>query len=465
MKALIIAAGRGSRLGDITNDKPKALTPILGVTLIERTILTVKQADINEYLITVGYLGDKIKDILGDGQRLGVRIKYIENDEWQKSNGISVFKAKELLSDRFLLLMSDHIFDHRILQALLDYDTKKSVVLAVDRRESPSGDDTKVLEKDGSIVDIGKRIKESNCIDTGIFLCSPKVFAYLENAIKDDGVELSEGIATAARDQDADVFDITRIDPYIPSMRKEIKPFWIDIDTHEDIVRAEKILIENSCKGRNDFLATYVNKPVENLVVKMIAGTRVSPNQITFFTNVIAYAATIAFLGGSLLFATLITFIVSILDGVDGKLSRIKIASSSLGKMEHAFDFLFEHSWYIALAIFLSNDYGVVPVLLITFNISFDAFSLYVQQLFESAKKGIQLVDYGGIERTFRKFDGRKNIYIILILVGILINAPFGSVVAITFWSFVSAGFYCVRAMKHLHSEAATDHHAEGMIS
>jgi len=151
------------------------------------------------------------------------------------------------------------------------------------------------------------------------------------------------------------------------------------------------------------------------------------------------------------LFASLLTFIVSFMDGVDGKLSRVKISSSKTGKMEHAFDFLFEHSWYIALAFYLSKTHGLTSIMLATLIILFDGFSYYCQQAFEEAKKGYQIVDYGELERIFRKFDGRKNTYIILILFGVLLNAPFYSMIIITFWSFVSAGFYCLRAMKHLY--------------
>jgi len=89
--------------------------------------------------------------------------------------------------------------------------------------------------------------------------------------------------------------------------------------------------------------------------------------------------------------------------------------------------------------------------MLATLILLFDGFSYYSQRAFEDIKKGYQLVDYGELERTFRKFDGRKNTYIILILFGVLLNMPFYSMIIITLWSFISAGFYCLRAMKHLH--------------
>jgi len=130
----------------------------------------------------------------------------------------------------------------------------------------------------------------------------------------------------------------------------------------------------------------------------------------------------------------------------------VKMSSSNIGKMEHAFDYLFEHSWYIALAIYLSNTFGAMPVLLGTFILLFDGFSNYCGRAFGKAIKSRPLQDYGRIEQLFRKFDGRKNSYIIFILIGVLLNVPFYSIIAITFWSFVSAVFYCLRSMKHLHA-------------
>jgi len=84
MKALILAAGDGGRLGNLTKNKPKPLIQLLGLSLIERVILTVKQVGVDEFVIVIGYLGDKIKEKLGDGNRYGVKITYIENEGWQK---------------------------------------------------------------------------------------------------------------------------------------------------------------------------------------------------------------------------------------------------------------------------------------------------------------------------------------------------------------------------------------------
>lgn len=171
-------------------------------------------------------------------------------------------KAKELLNEKFVLLMSGHIFDARILRELLNYDTRSSVVLAVDRRKPLQGD-TRVLERKGRIVEIGKNIRESNCIDTGIFLCSAKIFSYIEEAVKEEREELADGIANTAKNLDAEIFDITQIESCASKMRKGIRPWWIDIDTRKDLIRAKEIIIENASKNPSDALACYVHKPIE----------------------------------------------------------------------------------------------------------------------------------------------------------------------------------------------------------
>lgn len=140
------------------------------------------------------------------------------------------------------------------------------------------------------------------------------------------------------------------------------------------------------------------------------------------------------------------------MDGVDGKLSRIKLFSSNIGRMEHAFDFLFEHSWYIALAIYLSKVHGLSVILLATFIILFDSFFAYCERLFEDVIRDRPLVDYGRTEQLFRKFDGRKNSYIVFILVGTVLNGLFWSLAAIAIWSCISAVFYCSRTMKHIYA-------------
>ncbi len=456
-KALIIAAGQGSRLNHLTKDEPKSLIRLLGRSLIERAILTAKEAGISEFIIVIGYHGDKIKKRLGDGRRYGVKIEYVENREWKKENGVSVLKAKELLNENFILMMSDHVFDSRILKGLINTSSRNSVVLAVDRRE-PLYEDTKVLEKDGKIVDIGKDIKNSNCIDTGIFLCTPRIFSYIEEIVKEGKTVLSECIASAAKNNDAEIFDITGIQSYVSGMRKDIRPWWMDIDTEEDLKKAGEIIIENSSKGASDFLAHYVHRPIENRLVGYISNFSITPNQLTIIVNVLAYTVTVLFFLGYLLPASVLTFVVGVLDGIDGKLARVKLHSTRIGSLEHSFDLLFEFSWFIALSLFLFRSTGsALPLILCMFIILFVAFYRHVYDLFRKSM-GKSLDDSGDFERMFRRVAGRRNLYNISIFAGVISGYPLYSLVFILFHAVVTAIVYSAIAMRHMYAADRSDY-------
>ena len=96
---------------------------------------------------------------------------------------------------------------------------------------------------------------------------------------------------------------------------------------------------------------------------------------------------------------------------------------------------------------------------LCTFILLFDGFFHYCGIAFGKVIKNRPLEDYGKIERAFRKFDGRKNSYIIFILIGVLVGVPFYSLIAVTLWSFISAVFYSLRAIKHMHAVESGKHY------
>jgi phosphatidylglycerophosphate synthase len=249
---------------------------------------------------------------------------------------------------------------------------------------------------------------------------------------------------------EVEVFDISQINSYQSKMRKEIKPWWIDIDREEDLIRARKLIIESASKNPSDLLAHYLHKPIENALVAVISNFSITPNQLTFLVNVLAYTATVLFFLGYLLPASVLTFIVGIVDGLDGKLARVKLLTSKLGSLEHSFDLLFEFSWFIALSYYLYNSLdSAVPLFLCIFIILFIAFYRHVYDQFRRAM-GMSLDDAGEFERRFKRVAGRRNLYNIPILVGVLLAAPLYSLVFILIHSGITAIIYSARAVKHL---------------
>ena len=120
MKCLIIAAGKGTRLRRKCKVKP--LVPILGVPLIERIIRTAKEGGADDFYVVLGYESKKIETFLNQlSQILNIPITTIQNDDWEKENGYSVLKAKKFVSEPFILLMSDHLFNPSIIKKSTSY--------------------------------------------------------------------------------------------------------------------------------------------------------------------------------------------------------------------------------------------------------------------------------------------------------------------------------------------------------
>jgi len=233
MKCLIIAAGIGSRLAARGDSKP--LVQLGGIPLIERVILTVMEAGVEEFYIVTGYNGDKIQERLTDfAQKHPTAVDFIYNDQWEKQNGISVLCGRRKLREPFFLLMSDHLFDAVILKELQAEGVGEGEVkLAVDMRIKKNplvdlDDVTKVWVENGRIRDIGKTIPVYNAFDTGIFLCTPALFDALEESIADGDASLSGGIRQMARKQKAHVFDIGNRS-------------WIDIDDDAAFTKAQQL--------------------------------------------------------------------------------------------------------------------------------------------------------------------------------------------------------------------------------
>jgi len=228
--------------------------------------------------------------------------------------------------------------------------------------------------------------------------------------------------------------------------------YWVDVDTIKDCKRAKRVLAKYSQKkrGASDFIAHYFNRPIENAIIYRLSDFRVTPNQIIILANVLAYLVTALFLFGHLFVGSVLTFIVGLIDGLDGKLARIRGRTTKLGRMEHLFDLLFEFSRLIALVMFLSQSKGSLPLLLVASSIKFITFYRFCYDQF-SRTTGISLDVYGRFERAFRRIAGRRNIYNVYILIGVILGTLLYSLVGILFHSALTAVVYASRAAIHLH--------------
>lgn len=110
MKTVIMAGGRGTRISELFPDIPKPLIPIEGVPVLEREIISLREQGFKDIIMTVSHMGDKIMSHFGNGSNLGVSIQYY-NEVTPLGNAGALFKLRNQLTEDFLLLNADAIFD------------------------------------------------------------------------------------------------------------------------------------------------------------------------------------------------------------------------------------------------------------------------------------------------------------------------------------------------------------------
>ncbi len=337
MKCLIIAAGKGSRLQQRGDSKP--LIPLLGIPLIERVIRAALESGADEFYVVIGYHGERVRNFLERlADRLAIRITPLVNDDWDKENGLSVLKARDVLHEPFLLLMADHLFDPKLVRPLTTLELgDREIALVVDgNTRNPLidlEDVTRVkLEDDGppksskknckKIRDIGKGLADFNGFDTGIFLCSPAIFTALEQSKEKDGdTTLSGAVRILAAEGQAKAI--------------LIDGFWIDVDDPAAFQKAEQALLKRLRDKPNDGpVARYLNRPLSVRMSRYLVQRDVTPNQISLFSFLCSLLAAGLFaLGGYffLLLGGVLAQFASIIDGCDGEVARLKFQSSDFG--------------------------------------------------------------------------------------------------------------------------------------
>jgi CDP-L-myo-inositol myo-inositolphosphotransferase len=316
MKGVILAAGRGVRFG---SEKPKVLARLLGRSLLEHGINTLKKAGISESDIIVVYSDPRVKEALS--RYPGVNTVY--NEAVERGNGYSLLKAKQYVgNDRFILLMGDHFMEAEGVRKLLSMQERLSrngtIHLAVERNldDRDVEEATKVLLREGRVADIGKEIRRFNAIDAGLFLCSPKIFDIAESFT--GSFSLNDVMKKASEKGVLLPWDITGYK-------------WADIDTVEDLKQAESEILRGLTKETDGIISRHINRRISTRITRLLLGTSVSPNQISFFSFLLSVASGGLFMLHHPAVAGVMAQISSIIDGCDGEIARLKGATSRFG--------------------------------------------------------------------------------------------------------------------------------------
>ena len=226
MQAVILAAGDGGRLHPLTSRSHKPLLEVGGRALIQHVLASLRDGGVTDAVIVLGYRGEQIRQALALDPPEGMRLRFVENEGFLLGNARSIWAARGAVDGSFVLAMADHLVEPALVRELTD-GADGHCRLAI---EHATPADTRAHEatlahvEGGMVTDLGKAIERWNALDTGVFWCTPAVFDAMTPAMRDG--EAGDVFAVLARDGKLEAVDVSGCE-------------WIDIDTIDDLRRAE----------------------------------------------------------------------------------------------------------------------------------------------------------------------------------------------------------------------------------
>ncbi len=150
-KAVILAAGVGSRIRPLTDDCPKSLLLVAGTPILERMIRNCQDCGITEFVLVLGYLQDRIRAFVSDTFP-DLQVTFVVNDRYAETNtGYSLMLAKQAVGEgSFIKFDADVVFDPDILRRLIACDTKNA--LCIDRDIQLDAEEVKVVVDDNMLI-------------------------------------------------------------------------------------------------------------------------------------------------------------------------------------------------------------------------------------------------------------------------------------------------------------------------
>ena len=248
MKAMILAAGTGTRVKPLTNTIPKPMLQILDVPVMELIILKLKAHGFDEIVINTSYLSHSIEDYFKDGSQLGVSISY--SFEGTYDNGIRQARAigsaagmrkiqdeKAFFDEPFLVICGDAIIDADLSKAMdshKKYPGIASILLKEVVREEVSKYGVVELDTSNKIISFQEKPKteeaRSNLVNTGIYIFDPEIFSHIpKEGNYDIGGDLFPKLVTNK----------------IPLYGVNLPFQWIDIGTIKDYYNANLMALNN----------------------------------------------------------------------------------------------------------------------------------------------------------------------------------------------------------------------------
>lgn len=232
MKALILAAGLGTRLAPITNDIPKSMVPVNGCPILMKQINNLHENGIDDIIVISGYKGEIIENAI---KEKFPDIKVIRNKDFSTTNNMySAYLAKEMLTgEAFLMMNADVFYDSSVIKALMDDPNDNAIVTDIGRYLEES---MKVAERDGRLVSISKAITPEDALGASI-----DVYKFSSEGGKAFFDKCAEYIEDK---KELNMWSEVALNEILGKVVFKACPLvgrWVEIDNHEDLAEAERL--------------------------------------------------------------------------------------------------------------------------------------------------------------------------------------------------------------------------------
>ncbi len=239
MKAIILSAGQGSRLGQLTHDQPKCLIDFAGRSLLDRQLDTLAANGIDDVVVVTGFRDDQIEAALARRSG-GPRVRTVFNPFYKVADNLgSLFVARHELAGDVMVWNGDTLVSHKLMRRVLA-NREPGICVTIDRKERYDGDDMKVIAaEDGRLRAIGKRIAVGvNAESIGLL------------AFRGDGaVRFRDAIERAMRTSEGTTIWYLRVIHHL-AQNGDVWTYdiageqWGEVDFPEDIAGAEALCVD-----------------------------------------------------------------------------------------------------------------------------------------------------------------------------------------------------------------------------
>jgi phosphatidylglycerophosphate synthase len=403
--------------------QPFYLKKLCGLSIIERNIRILFKNGIRNIFIFTNSLED------------------LNVDEWDKNNHIKEIKSLDMIKD--------YIYQGKSSNIEIDYAIIINGGTLIDERIVFS-----LLNSGEDIIYIQGENIETNYINNQL--------KYLAGKIKIREKVLFQQANTSSSFIDfinssslhkSSYHSTDEIITYKSDMRRNVPIYVYIFQNYKDFKSVKKLLVKSTQKGTLDLIAWYFNRYFENFFVYVLADSKITANHITILVNILGFFVLFLFLLHYWWIGLILLILINIFDGVDGKLARLRIKESKVGHIEHSFDQLYEQAIYVGLGIgayFMIDSFYVIVILIIM--LLMDSFNRHCSMQYKEVM-GITLADSSRFDQIFRKFDGRRNIYTLHILIFGILGYFEYAIFSICFHAIITSIIYSIQAIRHMKKE------------